>query len=83
MAGEVSMHERDERFAHNIELIRLAQSGDKAAMERLVMDNMGFAPSKSLGGYLITIPQKLEVDIFMLQNNQSRCAGFVVSYRKW
>ena len=31
----------DPRFAHNISLIRLAQSGDKTAMERLVLDNMG------------------------------------------
>ena len=41
MVEEVNMHERDERFARNIELIRLAQSGDKTAMERLVLDNMG------------------------------------------
>ncbi len=31
----------DPRFAHNISLITLAQSGDKTAMEKLVVDNMG------------------------------------------
>ena len=31
----------DPRFAHNIALIAKAQSGDEAAMERLVLDNMG------------------------------------------
>ena len=31
----------DPRFAHNISLITKAQSGDKTAMERLVLDNMG------------------------------------------
>ena len=31
----------DPRFAHNISLIAKAQSGDKTAMERLVLDNMG------------------------------------------
>ena len=31
----------DPRFAHNISLITQAQSGDKTAMERLVLDNMG------------------------------------------
>ena len=31
----------DPRFAHNISLITKAQGGDKAAMERLVLDNMG------------------------------------------
>ena len=45
MVEEVSVHERDERFAHNIELIRRAQGGDEAAMERLVVDNMGLVRS--------------------------------------
>ena len=31
----------DPRFAHNIALITRAQSGDEAAMEKLVVDNMG------------------------------------------
>ena len=31
----------DPRFARNISLITLAQGGDKAAMEKLVVDNMG------------------------------------------
>ena len=31
----------DPRFSHNISLITQAQSGDKTAMERLVLDNMG------------------------------------------
>ena len=31
----------DPRFARNISLITLAQSGDEAAMEKLVVDNMG------------------------------------------
>ena len=31
----------DPRFAQNISLITLAQSGDEAAMEKLVVDNMG------------------------------------------
>ena len=31
----------DSRFAQNISLISLAQSGDKVAMERLVLDNLG------------------------------------------
>ena len=31
----------DPRFAQNISLITLAQSGDKTAMEKLVVDNMG------------------------------------------
>ena len=31
----------DPRFAHNISLIAKAQSGDKTAMERLVLDNLG------------------------------------------
>ena len=31
----------DPRFAHNISLITRAQSGDEAAMEKLVVDNMG------------------------------------------
>ena len=31
----------DPRFAQNISLITLAQQGDKTAMEKLVMDNMG------------------------------------------
>ena len=31
----------DPRFSQNISLVALAQSGDKAAMERLVLDNMG------------------------------------------
>ena len=31
----------DPRFSHNIALIAQAQSGDKTAMERLVLDNMG------------------------------------------
>ena len=31
----------DPRFAQNISLITLAQSGDETAMEKLVMDNMG------------------------------------------
>ena len=31
----------DSRFSHNIALISSAQGGDKAAMERLVLDNMG------------------------------------------
>ena len=31
----------DPRFAQNLSLITLAQQGDKAAMEKLVMDNMG------------------------------------------
>ena len=31
----------DSRFAQNISLISLAQGGDKAAMERLVLDNLG------------------------------------------
>ena len=29
------------RFAHNIALVSEAQAGDAAAMERLVLDNMG------------------------------------------
>ena len=45
MVEEVSVHERDERFARNIELIRRAQSGDETAMERLVVDNMGLVRS--------------------------------------
>ncbi len=35
----------DNRFAQNIALVSLAQSGDKAAMERLVLDNMGLVRS--------------------------------------
>ncbi len=35
----------DDRFSRNIELIREAQAGDAAAMERLVMDNMGLVRS--------------------------------------
>ncbi len=31
----------DPRFAQNIALVKLAQSGDEAAMEKLVLDNMG------------------------------------------
>ena len=31
----------DPRFARNITLITRAQSGDEAAMEKLVVDNMG------------------------------------------
>ena len=31
----------DPRFAQNIELVKLAQTGDEAAMERLVLENMG------------------------------------------
>jgi RNA polymerase sporulation-specific sigma factor len=31
----------DPRFSHNISLIALAQGGDKTAMEKLVVDNMG------------------------------------------
>ena len=31
----------DPRFAHNLTLITSAQEGDEAAMEKLVMDNMG------------------------------------------
>ena len=33
------------RFAHNTDLIRRAQAGDEAAMERLVVDNMGLVRS--------------------------------------
>lgn len=33
------------RFSHNMTLIRLAQTGDEAAMERLVIDNMGLVRS--------------------------------------
>lgn len=35
----------DPRFAHNIALIERAQAGDEAAMERLVVDNMGLVRS--------------------------------------
>ena len=38
---EPPSHSPDSRFAQNISLISLAQSGDKVAMERLVLDNMG------------------------------------------
>lgn len=37
--------EEDPRFSHNATLIRAAQSGDEAAMERLVLDNMGLVRS--------------------------------------
>ncbi len=35
----------DPRFAQNIALVSLAQTGDKVAMERLVLDNMGLVRS--------------------------------------
>jgi RNA polymerase sporulation-specific sigma factor len=38
---EVETPAPDPRFAQNLSLISLAQSGDKAAMEKLVLDNMG------------------------------------------
>lgn len=37
-----------QRFSRNIELIRLAQAGDEAAMERLVLDNMGLVRSLAI-----------------------------------
>ncbi len=40
--------QEDNRFSHNIDLIRLAKSGDEAAMERLVVDNMGLVRSVAL-----------------------------------
>ena len=39
--GASSVSVSDPRFANNISLIALAQEGNKAAMERLVLDNMG------------------------------------------
>ena len=38
---EAELSAPDPRFAQNISLITLAQSGDKTAMEKLVVDNMG------------------------------------------
>lgn len=38
---EVETPAPDPRFAQNLSLISLAQSGDKTAMEKLVLDNMG------------------------------------------
>ena len=35
----------EERFSHNLELIVSAQEGDEAAMERLVLENMGLVRS--------------------------------------
>lgn len=37
--------ENEGRFAHNLTLVRLAQSGDEDAMERLVVENMGLVRS--------------------------------------
>ena len=39
--GSAAEQGADPRFARNIDLIRQAREGDEAAMERLVMDNMG------------------------------------------
>ncbi len=38
----------DPRFSQNITLVAAAQSGDKAAMERLVLDNMGLVRTVAL-----------------------------------
>ncbi len=38
----------DGRFAHNLALIEAAQGGDKAALERLVIDNMGLVRSLAM-----------------------------------
>ncbi len=40
--------EENTRFSHNLTLVRLAQEGDEAAMERLVVDNMGLVRSVAL-----------------------------------
>ena len=42
--GEVLPRE-GERFSHNLELVALAQTGDEAAMERLVVENTGLVRS--------------------------------------
>ncbi len=41
----LSAEDSEGRFAHNLALVRLAQGGDDAAMERLVMENMGLVRS--------------------------------------
>ncbi len=40
--------ENEGRFAHNLGLVRLAQTGDEAAMERLVTENMGLVRSVAI-----------------------------------
>lgn len=40
--------EEETRFSQNLSLVRLAQAGNEAAMERLVVDNMGLVRSVAL-----------------------------------
>lgn len=43
--GDEKSEEKDERFAHNRELIKLAQAGDEKAMESLVVENTALVRS--------------------------------------
>ncbi|MBQ9780220.1 MAG: sigma-70 family RNA polymerase sigma factor [Clostridia bacterium] len=45
IANTDTPHPEERRFSKNISLISLAQSGDEAAMERLVVENMGLVRS--------------------------------------
>ena len=41
----LAVEESEGRFAHNLGLVRMAQTGDESAMERLVVENMGLVRS--------------------------------------